>query len=89
MAHARLDSTLAQYTMPLRISATLSALLLFLAVNAYAQATGRVRGFVFDQTGAALPGVTIDLVVNSRELTAVTDETGAYRLMRCRRAAPS
>src|SRR3954452_24195009 len=79
MARARLDSTLARDTMRFRITATFTALLLLLGVNAQAQATGRVLGHVFDQTGAALPGVTIDLVINSRELTAVTDESGAYR----------
>ena len=65
--------------MCLRIPAISFVLLLFLAVNAHAQAPGRVSGRVLDQTGAALPGVAIDLVVNSRELTAVTDDTGAYR----------
>jgi hypothetical protein len=34
---------------------------------------------VIDQTGAALPGVVIDLIVNSRELTTTTDDAGAYR----------
>jgi hypothetical protein len=34
---------------------------------------------VLDQTGAALPGVTIDLVVGGTELTAVTDGAGSYR----------
>jgi hypothetical protein len=65
--------------MRLRTQTILSALLLCLSANVYAQATGQVSGRVLDQTGAALPGVAIDLVVNSRELTAVTDETGAYR----------
>ena len=63
----------------IRIPTILSTLLLWIGVNAYAQTTGRVSGRVLDQTGAALPGVTIDLVVNSRELTAATDDTGAYR----------
>jgi Carboxypeptidase regulatory-like domain len=67
-----------QDTMRFRIPATLPAILLFLAVNAHAQATGHVRGRVFDPTGAARPGVTIGLVVSSRELTAVTDDTGGY-----------
>lgn len=44
-----------------------------------AQNTGRVAGRVLDQTGAALPGVTIDLVVGARELTTTTDDTGQYR----------
>ena len=65
--------------MSLRIPTIFFALLLCIGVNVYAQAPGRVSGRVLDQTGAALPGVAIDLVVNSRELTAVTDDTGAYR----------
>src|SRR5690349_1300728 len=63
----------------LRIPTILSALLFCIYVEASAQSTGRVSGRVLDQTGAALPGVTIDLVINSRELTAVTDDSGAYR----------
>ena len=60
--------------------ATVLWVLLFCtSVEAYAQAPGRVSGRVLDQTGAALPGVAIDLVVDARELTAVTDDTGAYR----------
>ncbi len=65
--------------MSLEIPTILLALLLCIGVNVYAQAPGRVSGRVLDQTGAVLPGVAIDLVVNSRELTAVTDDTGAYR----------
>ncbi|HXE79747.1 MAG TPA: TonB-dependent receptor [Vicinamibacterales bacterium] len=52
---------------------------LCVALDAGAQPTGRVTGRVVDQTGAALPGVAIDLVVNSRELTATTDDAGDYR----------
>jgi hypothetical protein len=49
-------------------------------VGASAQATGRISGRVLDQTGAVLPGVAIDLVVNGQELrTTTTDENGAYR----------
>jgi len=65
--------------MRFRLSTILWVLLLCPDISVYAQATGLVTGRVLDQTGAALPGVTIDLVVNSRELTAVTDDTGAYR----------
>ena len=65
--------------MPFRIPTILSALLLCMSVSADAQSTGRVLGRVLDQTGAALPGVAIDLVVSSSELTATTDDTGAYR----------
>lgn len=57
----------------------LLVLVLFTGVNVYAQPLGRVSGRVLDQTGAALPGVAIDLVVNSDELTAVTDDSGGYR----------
>ena len=32
-----------------------------------------------DQTGAVLPGVTIDLVINASELTTTTDDEGQYR----------
>ena len=35
--------------------------------GAGAQASGRVIGRVLDQTGAALPGVAIDLFVNDHE----------------------
>ena len=44
-----------------------------------AQGAGSVAGRAVDQTGAALPGVTIDLVTGGTELTSVTDEAGAYR----------
>ena len=65
--------------MRFRIPTILWVLFLCTSVNVHAQPTGRVSGRVLDQTGAALPGVAIDLVVNSRELTAVTDDTGTYR----------
>jgi hypothetical protein len=57
---------------------TLSLILVCVAFNANAQSTGRVSGRVLDQTGAALPGVAIDLIVSSRELTTATDESGGY-----------
>lgn len=65
--------------MSLRIPKILCVFVFCIGVNVYAQVPGRVSGRVLDQTGAALPGVAIDLVVSSRELTAVTDDTGAYR----------
>ena len=65
--------------MSLRIPTILFVLVFCVGVNVNAQVPGRVSGRVLDQTGAALPGVAIDLVVDSRELTAVTDDTGAYR----------
>src|SRR5262245_6186365 len=48
------------------------------ALPVHAQ-TGRVAGRVLDQTGAALSGVTIDLVVSGIGLTATTDEAGQYQ----------
>jgi hypothetical protein len=62
-----------------RTTAVLVFILFCVTLNANAQSTGQVSGRVLDQTGAALPGVAIDLVVNSRELTATTDEVGGYR----------
>jgi hypothetical protein len=65
--------------MSIRTTTVLLAILFCIALDANAQSTGQVSGLVLDQTGVALPGVAIDLVVNSRELTATTDEAGAYR----------
>ena len=65
--------------MPFRKPTILAAVLVCASVNTYAQVPGRVTGRVLDRTAAALPGVTIDLVVDSRELTTATDDTGAYR----------
>jgi hypothetical protein len=59
--------------------ATILALVLLCAGTADAHSSARVSGRVLDQTGAPLPGVAIELVVNSREWTATTDETGLYR----------
>ncbi len=65
--------------MNLGMTTIVSAILLCAAVNTYAQSTGHVSGRVLDQTGAALPGVAIDLVVNASELTSTTDDVGVYR----------
>ncbi len=54
-------------------------MLLAMATIVSAQDTARVTGQVLDQTGSALPGVAIDLLVGSRELTATTDGAGAYQ----------
>jgi hypothetical protein len=62
----------------LKIIATVAALLL-LPSRAHTQAPGRVAGRITDQTGAVLPGVAIDLVVNKTELTTVTDMDGRYQ----------
>ena len=52
---------------------------LFCTAPAQAQPAGSVTGRVLDQTGASLPGVSIDLVAGATELTAVSDDAGAYR----------
>ena len=55
------------------------ALLLLSGPMVHAQTGARVAGRVLDQTGAVLPGVTIDLAIGSTELTATTNESGEYR----------
>lgn len=62
-----------------RTTTVLSVILFCAALNANAQSAGRVSGRVLDQTGAVLPGVAIDLIVNAQELTATTDDVGGYR----------
>jgi hypothetical protein len=64
--------------MPTRILALVLAVLL-LPVSVTAGQVGQVSGRVTDQTGAPLPGVTIDLEAGSSRLTAVTDSSGGYR----------
>src|SRR5580765_4451646 len=63
----------------LRITAIVIGLLLASLPAAGAQALGRVAGRVLDQTGSVLPGVAIDLVVNSIGLFTTTDGEGRYR----------
>ncbi len=62
----------------MRLAALVLAVLL-LPLAAIAEQSGVVSGRVTDQTGAPLPGVTIDLVAGSTELNAVTDGSGGYR----------
>ena len=64
--------------MPFRAAALLIVIFAN-SVDGSAQSAGLVTGRVVDQTGASLPGVVIDLVANSRELTTTSDQTGAYR----------
>jgi hypothetical protein len=66
--------------MRFRTTTVFSLIFFCITLNANAQSTGRITGRVVDQTGAALPGVVIDLLVNSLELTTTTDDAGAYRL---------
>ena len=65
--------------MRLSITTTIATLLLLAAGAVQAEAQGRVAGRVIDQTGAVLPGVAIDLVVNMTELTTTTDAAGRYQ----------
>jgi hypothetical protein len=55
------------------------SLVVLLAAIADAQGGGRVTGRVFDQTGGALPGVSVTLVTDVGELTATTDVEGVFR----------
>jgi hypothetical protein len=63
----------------IEMSLVMIAVVMFaLGVPALAQ-TGRVAGRVLDQTRGVLPGVTIDLVVQSTGLTQTTDSEGRYQ----------
>jgi hypothetical protein len=65
-----------------RMAALIIAVLFVWSSNSWAQSstTGALRGIVTDQTGAAVPGVTVTLVNNatSRALTTTTDSKGGY-----------
>ena len=59
-------------------------LLLLVTVNAAAQTTeGSIRGFIHDEQGGVLPGVSITATSaqNPNPLTGVTDDQGGYRLI--------
>jgi hypothetical protein len=75
---SRLDRLDPGPTLRFSLTAILSLALLCVAADATAQAAGRVTGRVVDQTGASLPGVAIDLVVDAREWTATSDAAGTY-----------
>ena len=47
---------------------------------ASAQSTGILTGTVVDETGGVLPGVTIEVQAGAVERTAVTDDTGIWRV---------
>ena len=67
----------------MRFSTTALSILFFcVTLDAGAQSTGSIVGRVLDQTGAALPGVAVDLVADSRRLATTTDEAGVYRFDR-------
>src|SRR6516165_799559 len=58
-------------------------LLLFAPVAVLAQTTGQIEGTVTDQSGAALPGVTVDLAGAKLQgaRSAVTSADGRYRFI--------
>jgi hypothetical protein len=66
-----------------RILLSASLALLLLAPAAFAQTTGEIVGKVTDEQGGALPGVTIEAkgVALQGARSAVTDSSGAYRLV--------
>jgi hypothetical protein len=71
---------------PVRLRRVCAGLLLvaLIAAEAFAQATeGSLRGYIRDEQGAPMPGVTITAksTAATRPHVAVTDETGAYRLL--------
>src|SRR5262245_65326774 len=66
-------------TVRLRISTIALTLMVGMVRVVMAQQTGIVTGKAVDQTGGALPGITIDLFGGKTELTTVTDGTGGYR----------
>jgi hypothetical protein len=67
----------------MRIFRPLSLLAVLLAASGAWAQDGGLRGYVKDETGASLPGVTVTAtspsLIGSR--TAVTDQTGYYRLI--------
>jgi hypothetical protein len=65
--------------MTIRITTFVLGTLLFAAGHAHAQLTGIISGRVVDQTGAPLPGVTIDAIAGVTESTTVTNNNGEYR----------
>ncbi len=46
----------------------------------FAQSTGVLTGTVVDETGGVLPGVTVEVQAGAVERTAVTDDTGIWRV---------
>jgi hypothetical protein len=65
-------------------SALILLLTFFVAAAAVAQEDGSLRGYITDDTGAALPGVTVTAASNvliGGSRSAVTDGTGYYRLI--------
>ena len=55
--------------------------------TAFAQATGTISGVVTDESGAMLPGVTVEVknASTGQSRTAVTETDGFYRCRWCSR----
>jgi hypothetical protein len=66
----------------MRLTATVIAIWTVFAVPALAQDAGTLAGRIVDQTGAVLPGVTIELVSSTGESITVSDNSGSYRFER-------
>jgi hypothetical protein len=66
----------------MRLTVTVIAIWTLLSVPAFAQDTGAIAGRIVDQTGAVLPGVTIELVSSTGETNTVSDHSGSYRFDR-------
>jgi hypothetical protein len=62
-----------------RHTVLVSCVLLLFTGNVRAQEPGAVAGRVTDQTGAALPGVAIELATSAGERTATSDPIGGFR----------
>jgi len=67
----------------IRRHVALAFVIQFLATSAMAQNQGSLRGYVKDEQGGALPGVTVTATSDSliQPSTAVTEADGAYRLI--------
>ena len=62
----------------------MAAAAVLLHVGAFAQQTGAIAGVVKDSSGAVLPGVTVEAsspALIERARTAVTDDTGQYKIL--------
>src|SRR5262249_38138818 len=59
------------------------AIILMSPSLSWGQTDGSIRGYVRDEQGGSLPGVTVTATSpsNARALTAVTDDEGFYRLL--------
>src|SRR5262245_59966134 len=66
----------------LRVLSIAAFATVLIAGSAWAQATAQVNGRVADESGAALPGVTVTATQTDTTFTrtVVTDETGAWTM---------